>query len=280
MRAKLENLAQQHKNQSFLCYELAMTNFDFFWHYHPEYELTYIINGTGKRIVGDNYEDFTDEDLVLLGPMLPHTWVTEQPAFDHYRVIVIQFSKESVQPLLQYSEMAVIKQLLNRSVRGMQFSGQAKKEVAGLLNEIVASNGMDALLLFFKVLQKLSNMECRTLATEFFTSYQTNENQQRMNTVFKWVQQKYTDKIQLSEAAALVHLSESAFCKFFKRVSGKTFSGYVNEIRIAHACKLLIETDLSVLQIANNSGFDSLTYFNRTFLKKKGITPRAFRKKQ
>jgi AraC-like DNA-binding protein len=280
MRAKLENLALQHKNQSFFCYELALPTFDFFWHYHPEYELTYIINGSGKRIVGDNYEDFTDQDLVLLGPMLPHTWVTEKPASDQYRVIVIQFSTECIQPLLQYSEMAVIKQLLNRSDRGVQFSGLQKKEVADILNEMVESNGMDALLLFFKLLQKLSNMEYRALASGFFTSYQTNENQQRMNTVFKWVQQKYTGKIQLSEAASLIHLSESAFCKFFKRVSGKTFSGYVNDIRIAHACKLLIETDLSVLQIANNSGFDSLTYFNRTFLIKKGITPRGFRKKQ
>ena len=101
-----------------------------------------------------------------------------------------------------------------------------------------------------------------------------------MNTIFKWVQQKYTGRIQLSEAAALIHLSESAFCKFFKRVSGKTFSGYVNDIRIAHACKLLIESDLPIIQISGDSGFDSLTYFNRTFLKIKGITPRAFRKKQ
>jgi len=280
MRAKLENLAQQHNNQSFLCYELALPTFEFFWHYHPEYELTYIINGFGKRIVGDNYEDFTDGDLVLLGPMLPHTWVSEKPASSYYRVIVIQFSADSIQPILNYSEMAKIKQLLYRSERGLQFNGHQKKEVAAILNEMKQSNGMDALLCFLQVMHKISNMESRPLATSFFTEYQTNQNQQRMNTVFKWVQQKYTGRIQLSEAAALIHLSESAFCKFFKRVSGKTFSGYVNDIRIAHACKLLIESDLPIIQISGDSGFDSLTYFNRTFLKIKGITPRAFRKKQ
>lgn len=104
------------------------------------------------------------------------------------------------------------------------------------------------------------------------------ENQQRINTIFQYVQQEFNETISLKKAASLIHLSESAFCKFFKRTSGKTFSDYTNEIRIAHACQLLIETDHPVSEVAFSSGFDSITYFNRVFLKKKGVRPMHYRR--
>lgn len=118
MRAKLELLSQKSNNRSFLCYEVKLPSFDFFWHYHPEYELTYIVKGSGKRLVGDSFENFHEGDLVLLGPSLPHTWFTEKKSKQNYKALVIQFSLNFMEPLLQYSEMADIKKLLKKRIKG------------------------------------------------------------------------------------------------------------------------------------------------------------------
>jgi len=280
MRAKLELLSQQNNNRSFLCYEVKLPSFDFFWHYHPEYELTYIVKGTGKRLVGDSYENFDEGDLALLGPSLPHTWFTEKKSEHNCRAIVIQFSLNFIEPMLQYPEMADIKKLLRKADKGLKFSYQKSKELAVDLHQILQTTGVDSITSLLSLLQKLSNSRTISLATPGFRPIKGNQNQQRINIVFQYVQQQFKNAISLREAASLIHLSESAFCKFFKRVSGKTFSDYVNDIRIAHACQLLIESDMLIEQIAYESGFDSLTYFNRIFLKKKATKPGSFRKKE
>ncbi len=280
MRAKLELLSQQNNNRSFLCYEVKLPSFDFFWHYHPEYELTYILRGNGKRLVGDSYENFYEGDLVLLGPSLPHTWFTEKTSKENYRAIVIQFSLNFIEPMLQYPEMADIKKLLRKADKGLKFSYQKSKELSVDLHQILHNKGVDSITSLLLLLQKLSNSRTISLATPGFRPIKGNQNQQRINIVFQYVQQQFKNGISLREAASLIHLSQSAFCKFFKRISGKTFSDYVNDIRIAHACQLLIESDMLIEQIAYESGFDSLTYFNRIFLKKKETKPGSFRKRE
>ena len=280
MRAKLKILSQQSNNRSFLCYEVKSPSFDFFWHYHPEYELTFIVRGNGKRLVGDSYENFDEGDLVLLGPSLPHTWFTEKSSKENYRAIVIQFSLNFIEPMLQYTEMADIRKLLKKADKGLRFSTQKSKELSVHLHQILHTKGVDSITSLLLLLQKLSNSRNISLTTPKFRHVAGNQNQQRINIVFQYVQQHFKKNSSLQEAASLIHLSQSAFCKFFKRVSGKTFSDYVNDIRIAHACQLLIETDKPVAQIASESGFTSLTYFNRVFFKKKVVRPSSFRKKE
>jgi len=280
MRAKLELLSQQNNNRSFLCYEVKLPSFDFFWHYHPEYELTYMVRGSGKRLVGDSYENFDEGDLDLLGPSLPHTWFTEKRSKENYRAFVIQFSLNFIEPMLQYTEMADIRKLLKKADKGLRFSTQKSKELSVHLYQILHNKGVDSITSLLLLLQKLSNSRTISLATPGFRPIKGNQNQQRINIVFQYVQQQFKNGISLREAASLIHLSQSAFCKFFKRISGKTFSDYVNDIRIAHACQLLIESDMLIEQIAYESGFDSLTYFNRIFLKKKETKPGSFRKRE
>lgn len=278
MRAKLEQLAAKKNNQSFVCYEMIQPSFDFFWHYHPEYELTYIISGNGKRLVGNNYEQFSAGDFVLLGPDLPHTWITEKNKKQSCRAVVIQFSKEFIEPILQFEELKDIKKLLLKSEKGIRFITGKNEEAIEMLRKIVHLPVSLRLLQLLQLLHKLSTVKAVQLTPVSFKPIKRNFNQQRINKVFQYVQNGYRQNISLKKASSLIHLSESAFCKYFKRWSGKTFSGYVNEIRIAHACQLLVETDSSVSQIAFNSGYESLTYFNRVFFKKKGMTPKKFRK--
>lgn len=276
MKARLEQLAPKRNNRSFLCYEMETPVFSFYWHYHPEYELTLIIRGEGKRLVGDSYEQFEKDDLVLLGPLLPHTWITEKVNKQNNLAIVIQFSLEFMQPLLQYNEMASIKRLLQKADNGIQFLDK-KEYPTRLIQKMIGSNEFDQMMLLIQVLQSLSQCKANYLSSATFKPLKGGKSEHRINKVFQYVQKDYKQKVSLSKAASLTYLSESAFCKFFKRMSGKTFSDYVNEIRIAHSCNRLIETDESIFLIAQQSGFESPTYFNRVFFRKKGITPSKFR---
>jgi AraC-like DNA-binding protein len=277
MKARLEQLTLTNVNSSFLSYEVNMPAFEFVWHYHPEFELTLILNGKGKRLVGDSYQNFEPGDLVLLGSYLPHTWVSDEAYKGVCSAVVIQFSNHFIDPLLQYNELKDIKQLLKKAEKGLYFKND-NKEIKSLLKKIMENQGADTFISLIQVLQKLSKTNAFELSSEHFKPFRGNEDQHRINKIFVHVQNNYSAKISIQKAALLAHMSESAFCKFFKRVSGKTFSDYVNDVRIARACELLIETDKPIEQIAFDIGFESQTYFNRVFLKKKGNTPSDYRK--
>lgn len=277
MRAKLEQLSDKKNNQSFVCYEMTQPSFDFFWHYHPEYELTYIISGKGKRLVGNSYEVFSEGDFVLLGPDLPHTWISEKNKKQPCKAIVVQFSKEFIEPFFQYGELKEIKKLISKSDKGIQFNIGKNKEAAALIRQIANLSEPNRLIQLIHILQRLSGVKAIQLNSVSFKPLKGNFNEQRINKVFQYVQNGFRQNISLKKAASLIHLSESAFCKYFKRLSGKTFSDYVNEIRIAHTCQLLLESDQPISQIAFHSGYESLTYFNRIFLKKKKVSPKKFR---
>jgi AraC-like DNA-binding protein len=277
MKAKLEQLSLQPGNASFLSYEVNLSSFGFLWHYHPEFELTYILRGRGKRLVGDSYATFEQGDMALLGPFLPHTWVSD-PAFTGPCIAyVIQFRGELIESLMHYPELKDIGKILTIAVRGLHLAGAADASLIDLILKLPGCSGIEAFSLFLRVLHKLSGSEGRPLSSEHFKPFRGNENQQRINKVFNYVQQEFTGGVSLKKAAEMMHLSESAFCKFFKRVSGKTFSDYVNEIRISKACELLLETDKPVEMIAFETGFESQTYFNRVFLKKKAVRPLYYR---
>lgn len=278
MKAKLEQLLGLTNDQSFLCYEVVASNFEFWWHYHPEYELTYIVKGKGKRLVGDSYLEFNPGDLVLIGPMLPHTWISDLESHDMCHAIVIQFTEKFVKHICEFPEMGVLRKLFEKANRGLEFIHSKNERSPLLIEQMIHSNGMHSFSLMIQLLHQLVNKKSQPIASVPYKLMKGNENQQRINSVFLYVQRAFKETISLKKAASIIHLSESAFCKFFKRTSGKTFSDYTNEIRIAYACQLLIETDKPIIEIANDSGFESLTYFNRVFLRKKGMRPGEYRR--
>ncbi len=277
MKPRLEQLANKINTQSFICYEVQVAAFEFLWHYHPEYELTYIIEGKGKRLVGDSYEYFQAGDWVLLPPMLPHTWVSDKTEAAHCRAIVIQFSQAFIQQLFLFTELQSVEKLFAKVNRGLEFVS-SDEGVTALLQKIIDFEGLPRFTCLLQILHLLTTTPFQYISSATYKPIKGADNQQRINKVFKYVQKAFANEVSLKEAAALIHLSESAFCKFFKRTSGKTFSDYTNDIRIAHACYLLIETDKPIHLIATESGFESLTYFNRVFLKKKKLKPSAYKK--
>ena len=234
--------------------------------------------GKGRRLVGDTYEQFKEGDFVLIPPLMPHTWISEKKLTDRCEAIVIQFSTDFLAQLLQFPEMTGLNHLIAKADRGICFNSKKIQQFIPLLQLMVHDTPLTGFVSLIQVLQQLSALKSRPIASVQFKPMKGTENQQRINTIFRYVQQEFNETISLKKAASLIHLSESAFCKFFKRTSGKTFSDYTNEIRIAHACQLLIETDHPVSEVAFNSGFDSITYFNRVFLKKKGVRPMHYRR--
>ena len=278
MRAKLEQLNKTAETQSFSCYEIVLPSFDFYWHYHPEYELTYIANGKGKRLVGDSYEQFTEGDFVLMGPNIPHTWVSDEERKQKSIAIVIQFTASFVEPLLAYAEFADIKKLLQKSNSGLHFKCRKNCAAIELMMKMKSLQGIHAITTLIQLLHTLSGVKTKPLASATFIPAKGEQNEKRINKVFLYVQKGFTGQLTLLQAAKTIHLSVSAFCKFFKKVSGKTFSDYVNETRIGQVCTLLIETDKPISTIAFECGFENLAYFNRVFLKKKKMRPVEFRR--
>ena len=278
VKAVYENVESRKGNTSFVAYHSVVPYFEFKWHYHPEYELTLITKGEGKRLVGDSYENFETGDLVLLGSGLPHTWTSEPGGKGSVSAVVVQFSPSFIAGFLPHIEFGDISRLLESSAAGLHFPPDNATAIIKKLKRLPEKAGIERITLLLDILQQLSLLESVPLSSGTFVSSKSRENEDRINKVCGYIQRHASENISLEKAAGLVHLSSSAFCKFFKRVTGKTFSDYVNDIRTGNACRMLTETDKNINEIAFASGFESLTYFNRVFLKKKKMTPGVFRK--
>ncbi len=278
MKPLLEDINAKKGKHSFRAYHIQGTRFDFFWHYHPEYELTLIIKGRGRRIVGDNHENFDNGDLVLIGPGLPHTWISDRNHKGKPAAVVIQFSANFIERFKELGEFSAINNLLGQGSRGISFKGKKTAAIIELMKLLPEKNGVEKITHLLYILQELSKLKHTALASSFYQPMKGKENETRINKVCRYVQKHATEPLTIHKAAALIHLSPGAFCKFFKRITGKTFSDYVNDIRIANVCNQLMITDKQVAEIAYGNGFETLTYFNRVFLRKKMMQPGNYRK--
>ena len=274
MKAILENITNQTSINAF---SFETQYFEFKWHYHPEFELTFITKGKGMRMVGDNYENFEAGDLVLLGSGIQHTWISEPETGKFVSAVVIQFTSEFIKSFIDLKEFMSIRKLLNASSRGLSFEKIKSDNVIYNIKQLPFLNGINQITSLLNILDELSISEKKILASTYFLPKINRDNENRINTIFDYIRQNATSKISLKAAADLIVLTVSAFCKFFKKMTGKTFSDYVNDFRIGNACYMLTETDKTISQIALEVGFENLTYFNRVFLKKKICTPKQYR---
>lgn len=280
MRARLENISPKMQGRSIYGLKINQASFDSLWHYHPEYELTYIIKGNGRRMVGDHMENFSEGDLVLLGPDLPHTWISERSTHtENSLALVIQFPEAFISPFRNLLELKNVHELLNKSGTGVRFLKYQPLVIEKRMLQIIEETNIKRVTGLLELLNDLANKKYKMLASHKFQIVKSDTTESRLNKVLVYMQKNYRSSIKLQEASKLIHLSNTAFCKFFKRSIGKTFSDYLNDLRILHACTLLIETEKPISQIAAESGFENLAYFNRVFLKKKNLQPTVFRKR-
>jgi AraC-like DNA-binding protein/quercetin dioxygenase-like cupin family protein len=265
---------------------LHAPHFDPSLHFHPEYQLFTVLEGTGTRIIGDRVQPFRKGDVVFTGPNLPHVWRSDREYFKHNSElstagIVIYFHENLVSDgLIKTNEAYRIRQLFTHSRCGMCFFGQAADQIVSHMRAVLYARDFDRIILMFQLFDILSStQEYQLLATTGYTNNLKDADTKRMNDVHEYVLHNFSDKISLDGAAALANMTTTSFSRYFKVHANTTFSDFVSEIRIGHACKLLATDKISVAQIASESGYLTMSNFNRQFKSRTGYSPLEYRQK-
>jgi AraC-like DNA-binding protein len=272
-----EDVTLKESHQSFRFFKVEEEELHPFWHYHPELELTLIYEGSGTRFVGDSILPYQPMDLVLVGENLPHHWVSVNAVGDNYqRAIVIQFPKNLFEA---FPECQVLQDLFDSAEKGIQFLQPSAELIQQLIHFDGVSN-MEQLSLLMQILFQLTEHDDRLLLST--ASYKNQlGNSKRQDKIAKtttYILEHLDQKLTVDHMADYTHLVPQSFCRWFKNATGNTFVNYLNKARVERACQLLLNTQMAISDICFSVGFESLSHFNRTFLKLKEMSPRAFRK--
>jgi len=270
-------------NQSFYLRRENVPYHEGNWHYHEEFELIYIIRGEGVRIVGDSLSNFRATQLVLVGSWLPHLWknVESNQNDETVDIIIIKFSRFiGGQEIFSIPEFYEISNLLNQSSRGLAFGEKTVKKVHKLLLNMSTSDGSDKIINLLLVLKLLSEVDdYKMLSSSEFTLPTSISGENRLSRIINFISNEYANQIALEDLAKEAAMTTSSLCRFFKSRTNKTIFQFINEFRIGKACQLLISGNQSVTEVCFNSGFNSLTTFNRVFKEYKRVTPSKYKEK-
>jgi AraC-like DNA-binding protein len=268
-------------NDCFTLFSRTKSDFDFPLHNHEEFELNFIKNAKGaKRVIGDHVEEIDELELVLVGPNLQHGWFTHKCRSSEIKEVTIQFHRDLFdEKFLHRNQMSFIKTMFDRSLRGILFSQETIKTLMQRIMELPQKHGFDSVLELMSILHDLSiSRNMKTLSDSAFNNMESfSYNSRRIEKVMKYLNNNFDKDISLTEAARIAGMTEVALSRFFKQRTGKTFVDTLNEIRLGHASRMLIETTQSIAEVAYHCGFNNISNFNRIFKKKKDCTPKDFR---
>lgn len=260
----------------------AMLNFN--WQYHVEYELTYIVRGHGARFVGDDTAFYTSGDLVLVAPSVPHSWAGDTHCKTAHECVVLHFSHSMIpgHDAGTADSLVQLSNLLTDARKGISFHGLVRKHAVKLLLALANTRPLEGLSKFYELLDLLCQStagERKCLSTRSYDPdlFSPTEPLDELSRVVAFVKANHKRAISVREAAAVLSRSPSAFTRFFRRSTGRSFVAYLIEFRIAQAASVLLAPDLSIAQVARSVGFHNLAHFNRLFLKLRGETPTQFR---
>jgi len=268
------------QNDCFTIFSRVKKEFSFPLHYHEELELNLIINAKGaRRIVGDHIDSIDDMELVLVGPNVYHAWFTHQCRSEEIREVTIQWHKDLFEDkLLRRNQLSFIRSMMERSQKGILFSRETVAALAPRILSLNQKNGFDSVLELFSILHDLSiSRNMRTLSDGSFSNQHFTYNSRRIEKAFEYMNNNYDKPVTLGEVAKLVSMTEVSFSRFIKKRTGNTFIDSLNEIRLGHASRMLIDTTHSIAEISYHCGFNNISNFNRIFKKKKTCTPKEFR---
>lgn len=272
-------IVKPDKGSSFrLLHHKMVRESDFVWqfHYHPEYEIVFVPQGSGTRHVGNHLSTYHQGDLVLIGSNLPHSGFGLNSSGLHEE-IVLQVRPECIP--LHFTEMQLIATLLEQAKFGVSFSGVTREQVGALMTGMISQPPFRKMIMLLEVLEKLAVSEEYTILNSSIVSPTVlSRHKARLQKVFSYVEKEYANDVQVQNAARLVGLSVPSFCNFFKKTTQITFSDFVNQYRIQKSC-MLLHQDKSISEVCFECGFNNVTYFNRLFKQIMNDTPSAFKKK-
>lgn len=249
------------------------------WHFHPEFELTLILESSGTHFIGNSISPFYKNDLTLTGPNLPHYWRCDPIYYQGHdleaKAIIVRFSEHFLgTSFFQLPEMQHVNKLFKLSQRGMKIFGKTKNTTAEMMHTMIQMNGAERIIALLQILNNLAQTpEYKLLSNMGFVQAYETSDMEKINDVYSFVMERFMFPIHLHEVASVAHMNPTAFCRYFKAKTGKTFVQFLQEIRIGHACKILIEGDYNVSEVCYQCGFQYQSYFIKQFKKVMKQTP-------
>ena len=248
------------------------------WHYHPELELVYVNGGTGRRQIGSHVSYYTQGDLILIGSNLPHCGFTDASTGNSSESVVQMKADFLGSDFFNIPEMSRISRLFEKAKGGIAFRGTAKKKIGEKIEILEYKSDFQRLLAILNILNELASTdEYDILNADHLSMELHSKENDRVNTIFNYVKEHYQEPISLEEMSDLVHMTVPSFCRYFKKVTNKTFVQFVNEYRLVHASNLLSENKLSITEICFESGFNNFSHFNKSFRLFTGMSPSQYR---
>ena len=260
-------------------FDAAKSNVNIFWHYHPEIELVYVNGGAGKRQIGSHVSYYSDGDLILVGSNLPHCGFTDKLTGNISETVIQMKTDFLGNDFFDIPEMKKIQGLFEMAKGGIAFSGRTKLNMGDKMEVLEYQTDFQRLLSILNILNELaSSEEFKILNAEGFAIETEVKDNDRINIVFNHVKNNFKEEITLEEIANLVSMTIPSFCRYFKKITNKTFIQFVNEYRLVHASKLLAEQPLSITEVCYECGFNNFSHFNKSFKAFTGENPSGYRK--
>jgi len=275
-----------HPNQSFSIRHDEVPYFYNSWHLHPELELVHIQKGSGVQFIGDNIRQFKSDDLILVGSNVPHLWRCDEIFFQHNpklkAIATVAHFREDFwgKDFLDLPENKKIKELMITAKRGVSIKGKRKAVVIELMQNMLSAENTDRIIFLLKILNIIAhNSHSNSLITSkgFQQGLELKETE-RINNIYNYSLTHFREKISLNKISGIANISPHSFCRFFKSYTRKTYNHFLQELRVGHACKLLIQNKLNITQVCYESGFNNATNFYKSFKKITGKSPLEYQK--
>ena len=255
------------------------------WHYHNNYEISFITEGSGKRIVADSMEEFQPGDLVFIGGNIPHVWIAEKEqgviSERTLEMVFLQFSTNLLIPqMLALPEFKNVKKAIELADRGIQIVGQTLNEVSAIMLQLPYLDGFERMNQFLRMMDLIGRSASNiSLASEEYMRKRFTTGNKRIGLLHDYLMHHYREEINLEKLASLVNMAEGSLCRFFKMNVGSSIFEYLNKIKVEFACKLLMNPNIGIFDVCLDSGFNNLSHFNKQFRKHMGVTPSEYRKR-
>lgn len=274
------------ESRIFVAKQLKEKHFDATWHAHSEYQVFLVLKGSGTRFIGNTVKSFNAGDLTFLGPGLPHLWRSDSAYFDKSSKLtthglVVYFRADFIGDLIEKDEMQQIRSLFKKAKRGIEYYGQTVSQLSNMMNGIVSAHGATSLIQLLQMLELMAQTKEYRLLHNADYAYKLKESEtRRINLVINYAAQHFQGRIELESVAALLNMTPTSFSRYFRMKTSKSFSDFIAELRIRHACKLLSEDDdKTISQVSYECGFNTLSNFNRQFKWYMKMTPKTYRGK-
>ena len=248
------------------------------FHQHEAIQISFIVSGEGELLAGDRIRRYQSGDAFVIGSYLPHLFKSDRSINVQSEMISVFFSRVDLDRLMSFEELAQLESLLNEMDLGISLDSHQEK-VGSLILQIETASSLKRLSLFFSLLELISELKYSLLSSNLSRKMLSENEGMRMQAVMNFTLESLSKQIKLDEVATLANMSTNAFCRYFKQRTNKSYFQFLIEIRIEHACNLLTnKVDLSISEVAELSGFQNLSNFNRRFRMEKGTTPSQFRR--